>query len=154
MLMTLRKGEEKLQIKHPIVKLDFSHAEKIATLMKDANPENWGTVTSQQIIEGITTGENWMGIKVNNEVISVGSARITEFGGLIGVVATHEAHRNRGYATSIVSELVRLILEKLSTALIFVLSDNLPAVKAYSKVGFKPYRKYFFMKGEKQQQDE
>ncbi|MEM2974847.1 MAG: GNAT family N-acetyltransferase [Candidatus Bathyarchaeia archaeon] len=154
MLMTLYRGEEKPQVRHPIFKLDTSNAEQIATIMKDADPEFWGTVTSQRIIEGIGTGENWVGIKVNNELVSIGSVRLTEFGGLVGVIATQKAHRNKGYATSIVSELVKQIFEKLSTAMIFVRSDNLPAVKAYSKVGFKPYRKYFFMRGEKHQQGE
>jgi predicted GNAT family acetyltransferase len=74
---------------------------------------------------------------------------LTEWGGLIGVVATHEDHRNKGYATSIVSELVRQILEKLPIAMIYVLRDNPPAIRAYEKVGFKQYRTYFFMRGEK-----
>jgi predicted GNAT family acetyltransferase len=65
------------------------------------------------------------------------------------VVATHENHRNRGYATSIVSELVKRILEKLSTAMIYVLSDNMPAIRVYEKVGFKRYITYFFMRGER-----
>jgi predicted GNAT family acetyltransferase len=146
MLMTLRKGEEKSQVKHPIINLDESEAEKIATIMKEADPEFWGTTTSQRIIEGINSGEHWVGIKVNKELVSIGSARLTEWGGLIGIIATQKMHRNKGYATSIVSELAKRILEKQSIAMIFVRSDNLPAVKAYSKVGFKPHRKYFFIR--------
>jgi predicted GNAT family acetyltransferase len=88
-------------------------------------------------------------VKVNGELVSLGSARLTEWVGLVGVVATQKAHRNQGYATSIVSELVKRILEKQSTALIYVLVDNQPATRAYSKVGFKPYKRYFFMRGER-----
>jgi len=149
MLMVLRKGEERFHIKYPVVKLDASDAEQIATIMKDADPEFWGMITNQQIIESISRGVNWLGIRVNGEIVSIGNARLTEWGGLIGVVATHEAHRNRGYATSIVSQLVNQILEKLSIAMIFVLSDNPPAIRAYEKVGFKKYRTYFFMRGER-----
>jgi len=144
MLMVLRKGEERVQIENPIVKLGASDAEKIATIMREADPEYWGTITNQQIVEGMS-GVNWLGIKVNGELVSVGNTRLTEWGGLIGVVATHEIQRNKGYATSIVSELVKQILEKMPIAMIYVLSDNPPAIRVYRKVGFKPYRTYFFM---------
>jgi len=148
-LMVLRRGEEKPQTKHSVAKLDASDAEPIANLMKDADPEFWGTMTGQQIVEGMNSGVNWLGIKVDGELVSIGSTRLTEWTGLIGVVATSETHRNKGCATSIVSELVKQILEGLPYAIIYVLSDNPPAIRAYSKVGFKPYRTYFFMRGER-----
>ena len=149
MLMVLGKGEERLHIKHPIAKLDASDAEQAATIMRNADPEYWGDRTSQQIIEWMNQGVIWLGIKVDGELVSVGSTCLTEWAGLIAVVATQADHRNKGYATSIVSELVKQILEKLSTALIYVLTDNPPAIRIYKKVGFKPYRTYFFMRGEK-----
>jgi len=147
-LMVLHEGEERLQIKHPTVKLDASDAGRIATIMKQADPEFWETQTSQQIAERMNS-LNWLGIKINGELVSIGNAHLTEWGGHIGVIATHEDHRNKGYATSIVSELVKQILGRLSIAMIYVLSDNTPAIRAYEKVGFKPYRTYFFMRGEK-----
>jgi len=110
MLMVLHKGEEKLQIKHSIVKLDTSGAEPIASIMRDADPEWWGTITAQQIMEGISK-RLWLGIKVDEKLVSIGNTRLTEWGSNIGVVATHEAHRNKGYATSIVSALVKQILK-------------------------------------------
>ncbi|MEM4701349.1 MAG: hypothetical protein QXZ51_04310, partial [Candidatus Bathyarchaeia archaeon] len=39
MVMLLRRGEEKLHIKHPVVGLDVSDAGQIATIMKAADPE-------------------------------------------------------------------------------------------------------------------
>lgn len=148
-LMILHKEEETLNIKHPIVKLDATEAEQIATIMKNSDPEFWGTVTSQNIVESINRGAKWLGIKVNGELASIGNARLTEWAGLIGVVATQEAHRNKGYATSIVSELIRQILEKLPIAIIFALKENLQAIRAYEKAGFRQYKTYFFMRGEK-----
>jgi predicted GNAT family acetyltransferase len=149
MLMLLHRGREKLHLKHPIVKLHASDAEQIATIMKNADPEFWGTLTNQNIIEGMNRGVNWLGIKIDGEIVSIGNACLTEWGGLIGVAATNEGHRNKGYATSIVSELVKQILEKLPVAMIYVLSDNPPAIRAYEKVRFKHYKTYFFMRGEK-----
>lgn len=148
MLMLLRKGREKLHITHPIVTLDTSDAEQIAAMMKKVDPEFWGSVTSEQIVEGMSN-TIWVGIKVNGELVSIGRTRLTERVGHIPTVATHETFRNRGYATSIVSELVKLTLQKLSIAIIYVLSDNPPAIRVYRKIGFKPYRKYFFMRGER-----
>jgi len=148
-LMTLQKGEEKLQTNHSIARLNTSDAQQIATIMKDADPEFWGTVTKENIVDGISEGAVWLGIKVGEELVSIGNVRLTEWGGLIGVVATHKVHRNKGYATSIVSELVKRILEKQYLAMIYVLSHNSRAVQVYTKVGFKPYKTYFFMRGEK-----
>ncbi len=147
-LMVLHRGQERPQTRHPIVELDTSDAEQIATILKEADPEYWGTVTGQQIAEQMSS-RDWLGIKINEEVVSVSSIIPTEWTGLIGVVATHEAHRNKGYATSLVSQSVKQILEKQPIAMIYVVSDNAPAVRAYSKVGFRPYRTYFFMRGER-----
>ena len=147
-LMMLRKGEESLHITHPIVPLDSSDAEQIAAMMTRLDPEFWGEITSEQIVEGMSI-MNWVGIKEDGELASIGRARLTERIGHIPTVATHEAHRNKGYATSIVSYLVRLILEKMPIAIIYVLSDNPPAIRVYRNVGFKPYRKYFFISGER-----
>ncbi len=146
--MTLRKGEERLHISHQIVALYPSDAKQIAAVMKSSSPELWGEVTREQIVEGMSS-VNCFGVKVNGELVSLGRTRLTEKVGHIPTVATLQAHRNKGFATSIVSYLVKLILEKLPIAIIYVLSDNRPAIRVYEKVGFKPYRKYFFMKGER-----
>ncbi len=116
--------------------------------MNNADLETWGTVTNQQIVEEMQN-VIWVGIKVERELVSIGKARLTEWGGHIGVIATYEAHRNRGYATSVVSNLVKQIMEKQSLAMIYVDSNNQPAIRAYKKVGFKPHRTYFFVKGER-----
>jgi len=147
-LMTLRNGEERLHLKHPVVKLTPTDAKEIASLMRQANPESWGEATSQRIIEGMDE-RLWLGMKVDGKLVSLGGTRFTEWGSNIGVVATEESHRCKGYATSIVSTLVKKILARCPMAFIHVLSDNPPAVHVYEKVGFKPYRTYLFVRGEK-----
>jgi len=147
-LMTLRKGEERLHISHRIVALDPSDAEQIAAIMKTVDPEFRREATGEQIAESMSN-VNCFGIRMNGEVVSLGRTRLTENVGYIPTVATLEAHRNKGYATSVVSYLAKLILEKLPIAIIYVHGDNPPAIRVYEKVGFKPYRKYFFMKGER-----
>jgi predicted GNAT family acetyltransferase len=147
-LMVLHKGEEKLHTVHQIVKLDASDAEQIAAIMNKADPEFWGEVTTDQVAESMSS-TNWIGIKLKGELASICRTRITEQVGHIVTVATHEAHRNKGYATSLVSHSVNSILNKTSTAIIYVLNDNQPAIRAYNKVGFKPYKTYYFIKGKK-----
>lgn len=146
-VMLLRKGDEKLHIKHPVVGLDVSDAEQIATIMKAADSEFWGDVTSQSIIEGVNRGAKWFGVKIDGKLVSVGNAWTTEWVSLIGIVATSEKHRNMGYATSVVSKIVKKFLAEHSSMIIFVRSENAPAIHVYEKVGFKQYRKYFFMRG-------
>jgi len=141
-LMTLQKGEETLYIRHPVTRLGIADAEEIASIMRQAPPETWRETTAQRIAEGMSN-IFWLGIKVNGKLASIGSVRLTDWGSNIGTIATHEAYRNKGYATSIVSALVKEILQKSNLALIHVFRDNPPAIKVYEKVGFKPYRSYF-----------
>ena len=148
MLMTLKKGEERLYMTHPIVTLEESDAEQIADMITKVNPESWGDITTDVILEGMSN-TIWIGIKMQDELVSIGRMRLAEDVGHIPTVATHEAYRNMGYATSIVSHLVKRILKQVPLVILYVLSDNPSAIRVYNKVGFRPYRKYFFMKGEK-----
>jgi predicted GNAT family acetyltransferase len=148
MLMKLHEGEERLHIAHPVITLDSSDADQITTIMRESDPEFWGEITGEQIVEGMSN-TIWVGIKVKGELVSIGRARLTERIGHVPTIATHKVHRNKGYATSVTSYIVKLILEKIPVAIIFVLSDNPPAIKVYKKVGFKPYKKYFFIRGER-----
>ena len=147
-LMTLRRGEERLHIRHPVVELNPTDAKEIACLMRQADPEWWGEAASQRIIEGMDE-RLWLGIKVGGKLVSLGGTRFTEWGSNIGVVVTEASHRCKGYATSITSTLVKKLLARCPMAFIHVLSDNAPAIHVYKKVGFKPYRAYFFARGKK-----
>ena len=149
MLMTLKKGEENIQVTSQPVRLGPEDAEEVAEIMKKADPEWWGErVTVENRKESLAMNY-WLGIKRDGKIVSVGNTRFTDFGSNIGVIATDERHRNMGYATSIVSALVQEILKRSPTALIHVLSNNAPAVRAYSKVGYKPYEHYLLMRAEK-----
>lgn len=149
-LMTLRRGEETLCIRHPVVRLSTADAEDIAELMRHGDPEWWGETTGKKIADRMPE-RLWLGIRVNDQLVSIGGARVDGWGSNIGTVVTHETHRNRGYATSIVSALVDQILRRSNLVLIHVESDNAPAVRAYTKVGFKPYRRYFVARAENPQ---
>jgi predicted GNAT family acetyltransferase len=90
-----------------------------------------------------------LGIKRDSKLVSIGLTRFMDFGSNIGAIATDRNYRNQGFATSIVSALVQEILKHSPSALIHVLKDNIPAVKVYSTVGFKPYKEYLLMRADR-----
>jgi predicted GNAT family acetyltransferase len=140
-LMRLNLGEEHVRLTETPVRLNVEDAEEVAALMRRCDPEWWGETASEQLKQ---RWQNvfWLGIKQGGKVVSVGNARFVDFASNIGIVATDEHYRSRGYATSIVSTLVQEIFKRSPIALIHVIADNAPAVRAYSKVGFKPYKRY------------
>jgi ribosomal protein S18 acetylase RimI-like enzyme len=147
-LMTLNKGEERLQIRHEPVRLGPEDAQRVAEMMRTAEPEWWGDIKTEDRKESLEK-TYWLGIKQDGRIVSVGNTRFENIGSNIGVIATDEHYRNRGYATSIVSALVREILKESPAALIHVLRHNESAVKVYSKVGYKPYKEYLLIRGER-----
>jgi predicted GNAT family acetyltransferase len=120
----------------------------MASILREGSPEIWSDVTRQQIVEGMDD-QTWIGVEVKDELVSLCSFRVTEWMGAVGRVATHKKYRNRGYATSTMSYAVKYMLQNRSDAVIFVRADNSSAIHVYQKVGFKPYRTYFFTKGKK-----
>jgi predicted GNAT family acetyltransferase len=148
MLMAVKKGEENIQVRTQPVRLGPEDAEEVTEIMRKADPQWWGErVTVENRRESLERSY-YLGIKSNGKIVSMGNTYFTEFGSNIGVVATDERYRNKGYATSIVSALVQEILKRSPPALIHVLSDNAHAIRAYSKVGYKPYRHYLLIRAE------
>lgn len=147
-LMHLQKGDENIKKHSEVVKLVGRDAEQTSDLMRRSYPDWWGKTTPGKVKESMKRNL-WLGVKLNEEVVAVGSAFLVEFGSLIGIVATNENHRNKGHATSVVSALVESIFQEYDEALIHVLKDNHPAVRAYKKVGFKPYKSYLLVKDAK-----
>ena len=141
-LMRLNRGEERIRISEKPVRLGVECADEVAALMRRCDPEWWGEVNAE-LLRQRWQKVFWLGIWKEGRVVSVGNTRFdVDFACNIGVAATDEHYRCRGYATSIVSALVEEILKRSSIALIHVIADNAPAVRAYSKVGFKPYKTY------------
>jgi len=147
-LMTLKKGDEKVQIKEKPVRLKPENASEVTKLMKETDPEWWGEISPEEIKQSLEE-TFWVGLKDDGRIVSVGNTRFNDLGSNIGVIATVERYRNRGYATSIVSTLAEEILKRSPTALIHVLSENAPAIRVYSKVGYRPYKRYLLMRAER-----
>lgn len=140
-LMRLNRGEESIQITEKPVRLGIEDAEAIADLMRRCDPEWWGEAKAENLRKSLETAFA-LGIRKDGRLASAGSTRFVDFASNINMVATDETYRGRGYATSIVSALVKEIFKRCPIALIHVIADNAPAVRVYSKVGFKPYKMY------------
>ena len=147
-LMHLDKGNEKLTKTRETVEPSADDAEAIARLMIDTLPEFWGEETGEKIRESMEK-TFWLVAKDGDKVVSVGNTFFADFGSNIGVVTTHEAYRNKGYATSIVSSLVEEVFRRCDKALIHVFADNQPALHTYRNVGFRPSKSYVLIKGQR-----
>lgn len=145
-LMKLNRGEEKLQIRHEPVRLGPQDAERVAEIMRSADPQWWSEVTAEDRKESLET-TYYLGVRQDGKLVAFGNTRLVDFGSNIGVVATDVEYRNRGYATSVVSALVQEILKHSPVATIYVVNDNVPAVRVYSKVGYKPHKHYLLLRG-------
>jgi len=154
-LMKLDQGTNVVHPKHTITKLSIEDAEETSNLMGDALPDFWNQLTTENISSRIKEGDPCYCIKEDDRIVSIALAREKNFGERIGIVghvnavATVKDYRNKGYATSMVSQLSRKLLKRSNYVLLYVLSDNVPAFTAYSRVGFKPLRSYYFMRGQR-----
>lgn len=140
-LMSLRKGEETIRMNEVSERLGEEDAEELGEIMRGEDPVWWGDVTGERLRANMEDAF-WLGIRRNNRIASAGMTRLVDFASNISIVFTRKEYRNQGFATSIVSALVKEIMKVSNAALIHVLSDNAPAIRTYTKVGFKPYRSY------------
>ena len=140
-LMSLRKGEETIRMNAVPERLDEEDAEELSGIMKKEDPVWWGDLTTERVKANMKDAY-WLGIRKDNKIASAGMTRLVDFASNISIVFTREEYRNRGYATTVVSALVKEIMKVSNMALIHVLSDNAPAIRTYAKAGFKPYRSY------------
>ncbi|MGD6852483.1 MAG: GNAT family N-acetyltransferase [Candidatus Bathyarchaeia archaeon] len=146
-LMVLNKGMEQFNIKVNPQHLGSEDAGEIAELMHASFSKMWGEISAQDIRSRMEAKEAvWLGIKEDGNLVSFGYATLTSKVCHVTWVATSPQHKNRGYATSVVSALVKECLGVAESAMIYVMDDNQIAKGLYSKVGFKPYKAYFFIK--------
>jgi predicted GNAT family acetyltransferase len=63
--------------------------------------------------------------------------------GAIGGVLTHPDYRGRGLATATTGAVARALVDQgINLIILNVRADNAPAVAAYSRLGFRPWRRF------------
>lgn len=145
-LMSLRRGEENIRMKHVPVRVGDEDVQEFVEVLRKADPEVWGDLDIEQQ-KAAWKDAFLLGIKYQGKLVSVGNTRFVDLASNIGAIATDEGYRNMGFATSIVSALVKEILKNSPVAIIHVRKDNASAIQVYSKVGFKPYKQYLMIRG-------
>ena len=106
--------------------------ENINAFLKSVNP---GAFFHPAMLE---TGRYFC-IRKNNEILSMAGVHLytKEYGvAVIGNVATAPGHRGKGYAGSVTASLCRDIWGGVRYVGLNVRADNVPAIKAYTKIGF------------------
>ncbi len=97
--------------------------------------------TSHQLDKGV-----YFGVRVDGELVSVAGTHVVSPGygiAAVGNVLTHPRHRNRGHATACTSAVVQELLRKgCAEVVLNVREDNFPAIKAYTRLGFREHCRY------------
>jgi len=118
--------------------------DEICELLNRADPEEWGSLEPQDIPMG--PNWSWYGIWEKDKLTCLGSMTLDKCRGTITYIATCPEQRNKGLATSMVSFLLKKIFAKVDLALVNARERNDVAIHVYRKVGFEPYRKFYWMK--------
>lgn len=84
----------------------------------------------------------WL-LKQEGEVIAKANIHgISKHFAQIGGVMTHPDHQNKGYAKQTVSAICKHWFARGKQLTLFVNNDNLPAIRAYTRLGFEPIGEY------------
>ena len=146
-LLWLEKGLEQLNIGVVPERLNVEDAEDIAGLMHESYPKMWSEISAESVKALFAVKEAvWLGIKQDGKLAAFGYAMLTPKVSHVTWIATSPQHQNKGYATSIVSALVKECLAAAEAAIIYVMDENNTAKGIYFKVGFRAYKSYFFVR--------
>ena len=142
MLLNKEKMIPRYKLDKPFVQrtLTKEDATDIAKLAAEADPVHWGNITAENFVFG--DNQIYTGLFDGDRLISYTYAWIDEAAAIIANAATHPEYQNQGLATYLVNEGIHKMCEYTEIALIHVLTDNAPAIRVYSKVGYEVYRTY------------
>jgi ribosomal protein S18 acetylase RimI-like enzyme len=82
----------------------------------------------------------YRGLHVDGRLVAVAGTHVVshhEGVAVVGNVFTHRDYRGHGYATIVTSAVTRALLEFCSDVVLTVDPNNLPAVRAYEKLGYR-----------------
>ena len=132
--MEMEKGDHVDFEKYPYENLSNTHKEEIAFFMNVTDPVFWGDRRPEDIL--IDENNLIYGIFHDKKLISITSFWKYQKVGYITVVGTHPDYQNKGYASSLVSSVLKHLFQERESCLITVRVENSPAIHTYEKLGF------------------
>lgn len=135
-LMLIKRGQANFFKSELVRKLRVDDAPKIAALfsIREGRPQSQLVDKCADLISRMPT----YGVFVNDELVSYAKSFLQPPQvWVIGGVYTHPSYRNRGYATLATSAVTEEALKNAESAMLFVRSDNYPAIRVYEKIGYK-----------------
>ena len=133
--MGLNSGMQKNYERYPTIRLSEDNRNDIASLMRISDPEFWGSKEPEDIL--IDEHNNWFGIEQDHKLVCVTSTWLYEKVGYLTIVGTHPDYWNKGYASSLISSVLKDIFIEHEFCYIMVRVDNPSAVHTYKKLGFR-----------------
>jgi predicted GNAT family acetyltransferase len=83
----------------------------------------------------------YLGIRSEGKLVAMAGERMRVPGCTeVSAVCTHPDHTGRGYAKSLMLEIMRRIRSRGETPFLHVRADNVPAIELYRKIGFRERR--------------
>ncbi|SEM13816.1 FR47-like protein [bacterium A37T11] len=80
---------------------------------------------------------NYLGFKCKGALVAMAGQRLQPLPYVeISAVCTHPEHTGKGYASSLITEQVKLITTQGNIPFLHVRTDNLSAIRVYEKLGF------------------
>lgn len=126
-------------------------SDEVVDFVRNARARGFNNITSKEDIEKslVERGEEEDFIIAQKEGRMVAQACVQTYTpqiNQIGSVYTIEEERGKGYCKAVVSEICRKIIAKGKVPTLSVKKNNVPAVKAYTALGFEHYDDYLIIR--------
>jgi GNAT superfamily N-acetyltransferase len=126
-------GPEFPPVKHTIEDLNLSDIDEMLALVELTKPGPFSRRTPEL--------GSYLGIHEAGQLVAMAGERLRLPGyNEISAVCTRPESRGRGYASSLVSILIRKIVERGETPFLHVRTENVQAMRVYETLGFKTRR--------------
>ena len=120
-------------VKHSLEELDISQVDEMLALVELTKPGPFFRRTPEL--------GTYLGIRESGQLVAMAGERLRPLGHTeISAVCTHPEYRGRGYASSLVSALIRKTTGRGETPFLHVRTENVAAIRVYEKLGFKTRR--------------
>ena len=134
--VTLKEGYEIIHLK----KEDMKNALKV---FQAAEPEDWKNSEADKL--PFDDLNQWYAIEKDGQLVSVCWNQLYNHAGHVAFIATHPDHQRKGYASALIRYTLNETFNKTNFAVIHVREDNIPALNAYRKLGYKDHSNYLIL---------